>query len=301
MGAGTTAASTDARVDGRDRGCDAALLLLPLGGVVGVLARRRVDDAAFRACYRWVTALISVVRGFLTGWVFRGSPTALATSALVAATELLRSRLLVAVTGGPEGPVAGFAAHSNTTYWSLPAAAVLVGDVGVAPVTLYEMATAPRVGPAIRRMQTGAAVPSRPWCARCRSQPRPRRRRRRDHRCLCRSAHVGGPRPPPARRPRRCARRAVPRAVAARRPASVALRAAAKVVAVRAVVLPLPLVVAVVAGLHVPLAVWLLATGLAPFNTVVLAASTGTRPSSRERSCCCPLSDGLCLGVLAAR
>ena len=107
-----------------------SLLLRPLGGVVGVLARRRVDDEVFRAGYRWVTALISVVRGFLAGWVFRGSPTALATLALVAATELVCSRLLVAVTGGPDGPVAGYAAHSNTTYWSLPTAAVLVGDAG---------------------------------------------------------------------------------------------------------------------------------------------------------------------------
>ncbi len=86
------------------------------------------------------------------------------------------------------------------------------------------------------------------------------------------------------------------------RPAPVALRAGAKVVAVRAVVLPLPLVVAVVAGLHVPLAVWLLVTRLAPFNTVVLARLYGY--STEFPTAVVLLSlvpTGLCIRVLAAR
>ncbi len=253
-----------------------SLLLLPLGGVLGVLARRRVDDAEFRVAYRWVTALIAVARGFFAGWVFRASPSALATLALVAATELLCSRLLAAVTGGRNGPVAGFAAHSNTTYWSLPAAAVLVGDVGVALVTLYEMATAPRVGPAIRRLQRGAAVPAPTG----------------GHVLDLSPVLVGvlgmvvGVFAAP---PTWAGDVLLPLGILAgvlggvffglslhvQRPTAPALRAAATVVAVRAAVLPLPLAVAAVAGLHVPMSAWLLVTGLAPFNTVVLARLYG--------------------------
>ncbi len=279
-----------------------SLLLLPLGGVVGVLARRRVDDAAFRAGYRWMTALIAVVRGFLAGWIFRGSPSALAALALVAATELLCAALLCAVTGGRDGPVAGFAAHSNTTYWSLPAAAVLVGDVGVALVTLYEMVTAPRVGPSIRRLQTAAGVPA-PAGARA----------------LDLSPVLVGALGMTAglfvAPPTWAGDVLLPLGVLAGvlgglffglalhvvTPAPPALRTAAKVVALRAVVLPLPLLVAALAGLHVPLSVWLLVTGLAPFNTVVLARLYGY--STEFATAVVLLSvvpTTLCVGVLAA-
>jgi hypothetical protein len=59
------------------------------------------------------------------------------------------------------------------------------------------------------------------------------------------------------------------------RPDGPVLRAAAVVVPVRTAMLPLPLAVAWAAGLDVPAAAWLLATGLAPFNTVVLARLYG--------------------------
>ncbi len=254
----------------------ASLVLLTIGALTGVALRGRVHDAAFRGLYRGFTASVTLVRGFLAGWVFTASANALVALGVAAVAEIACSRLLARVAGPRTGPVAGFAAHSNTTYWSLPAAALTAGAAGVALVTVYDMLAAPRVGPALRRLQRSAPV----------AGPRL------GHAVDLTPVFVGAlglgagavVAAPPWAEPLLVPLAVVAGAVGAAFfglslhlawPARPVVRAAAVVVAVRTAVLPVPLALASAAGLEVPATTWLLVTGLAPFNTVVLSRLYG--------------------------
>jgi predicted permease len=238
--------------------------------------RRRVSDQGFRLFYRRVLVALTLVRGCLAGWVFQGVLQMIAVIAVVAGSEVLCASVLARAGPGGHRPLAGFAGHSNTGYWGLPLAAVLFGPTGIAFVSIYEMLAAPRVAPAMRRLQRHARVATTglqrttdlspvaaalvglgartvltpfPWAARA----------------LLPLAVVAGALGAvsfglsvPAGRP---VREHVPRASA--------------VVALRAVLLPAPLLGFALLGFYVPAVAWLVVTGLAPFNTVILARLYG--------------------------
>jgi predicted permease len=252
------------------------LLFLPLGVIVGLAIRRRVSEQVFRLLFRRVLVTLTLVRGCLAGWVFPGALSTIGVIAVVAGSEVLCAYVLARAGPCRHRPVAGFAAHSNTGYWSLPLATVLFGPAGVAFVSVYEMLAAPRVAPAIRRLQRQAPTPTSAA-----------------ERTTDLSPVVAGllglgvravvPPSPGA------ARVLLPLAVAggavgavsfglsipARRPVARYLTPASAVVAVRAVLLPAPLLVLALLGLYVPAVAWVVVTGLAPFNTVVLGRLYG--------------------------
>ncbi|GAA1823036.1 hypothetical protein HC028_15515 [Planosporangium flavigriseum] len=252
------------------------LLLLPLGALIGLAIRGHVTDRTFRHVFRRVLVALAVVRGCLAGWMFQGSLQMIGIIAVVAGSEILCARVLAAV--GPSGhrPVAGFAGHSNTTYWSLPVATVVFGSAGVAFVTVYEMLTAPRVSPAIRRLQRHAPVATTLGQRSTDLSP-------------VVAALVGlGVRAVTA--PSSWAATVLlPLAVAvgafgaitfglavpAGRPVRRHLARASAVVVTRTLLLPAPLLVLALLGLSVPTVAWVVVTGLAPFNTVVLARLYG--------------------------
>jgi hypothetical protein len=196
--------------------------------------------------------------------------------AVVAGSEVLCARVLAAV--GPSGhrPLAGFAGHSNTTYWSLPVGAVLFGSTGVAFVTVYEMLAAPRLAPAIRRLQHHAPVAT--TAAQRSTDLSP-----------VVAALLGLGAQAVLTPSSWAAGVLLPLAVAAGVLGGVTfglsiptgglshdhLARASAVVAARALLLPAPLLVLALLGLYVPAVAWVVVTGLAPFNTVILARLYG--------------------------
>jgi predicted permease len=252
------------------------LLFLPLGVIVGLAVRRRVSDQIFRLLFRRVLVTITLVRGCLAGWAFQGVMHMIGVIAVVAGSEVLCAYVLARA--GPLGhrPVAGFAAHSNTGYWALPLAAVMFGSAGVTFVTVYEMLAAPRVAPAVRRLQRHARAAT--TAAERTTDLSP-----------VAAALLGlGARTVVTPSPW-AVRVLLPLAVAAgavgaisfglsipaRRPVKEHVAAASAVVAVRAVLLPAPLLIFAVLGLYVPAVAWVVVTGLTPFNTVVLGRLYG--------------------------
>jgi hypothetical protein len=252
------------------------LLLLPLGAIIGLAVRGHVTDRAFRLVYRRVLVVLALVRGCLAGWVFQGTLHMIGVIAVVAGSELLCARVLGAV--GPPGhrPVAGFAGHSNTTYWSLPVATLLFGSAGVAFVTVYEMLTAPRVAPAIRRLQRHAPAATTTGQRSTDLSP-------------VVAALVGLGARAVVTPSSWAATMLLPLAVAVGAIGAVSfglsiptggpvrrhLARAWAVVAARALLLPAPLLVLALLGLYVPAVAWVVVTGLAPFNTVILARLYG--------------------------
>jgi hypothetical protein len=252
------------------------LLLLPLGAVIGLAVRRRITDRLFRLVYRRILVTLALVRGCLAGWVFQGTLHMIGVIAVVAGSEVLCAHVLAAV--GPSGhrPLSGFAGHSNTTYWSLPAAALLFGSGGVAFVTVYEMLAAPRLAPAIRRLQRHAPVATTAGERSTDLSP-------------AAAALLGlGARTVMA--PSSWAAAVLlPLAVTAGvlggvtfglsiptgGPVRDHLARASAVVTGRALLLPAPLLLLALLGLYVPAVAWVVVTGLAPFNTVILARLYG--------------------------
>jgi hypothetical protein len=252
------------------------LLLLPLGAIIGLAVRGHVTDRIFRLVYRRVLVALTLVRGCLAGWVFQGTLHMVGVIAVVAGSEVLCAHVLAA--HGPSGhrPLAGFAGHSNTTYWSLPVAAVLFGSAGVAFVTVYEMLAAPRLAPALRRVQRHAPVDT--TAAQRSTDLSP---------VVAALLGLGG----------RAVMAPSSWAAGVLLPLAVVggvlggvtfglsipngglihdhiVRASA-VVAARTLLLPAPLLVLALLGLYVPAVAWVVVTGLAPFSTVILARLYG--------------------------
>jgi hypothetical protein len=252
------------------------LLLLPVGAIIGLAARGRVSDRFFRLVYRRVLVVLTVVRGCLAGWVFQGTLQMIGLIAVVAGSEILCARVLAAV--GPAGhrPLAGFAGHSNTTYWSLPVGAVLFGPAGVAFVTVYEMLAAPRLAPALRRLQRHAPVTTTP--GQCGGDLSPLV-------AVLFGLGMGAVLTPWSW----AAGVLLPLAVAGGVLGGIVfglsvpaggthrdhLARGSAVVTARALLLPAPLLVLALFGVSVPAVAWVVVTGLAPFSTVILARLYG--------------------------
>jgi hypothetical protein len=254
----------------------ALLLLLPVGAIIGLAARGHVTDRLFRLVYRRVLVVLTVVRGCLAGWVFQGTLHMVGVIAVVAGSEVLCARVLAV--RGPCGhrPVAGFAGHSNTTYWSLPIAAVLFGPAGVGFVTVYEMLAAPRLAPAIRRLQRYAPAATTVGQRSTDLSPAVATLLGLGARAvLAPSAWAAAALLPLAVAAGVLGGVTFGLSVPSGQPIRGHLTTAAPVVAARALLLPAPLLAYALLGLSVPAMAWAVVTGLAPFNTVILARLYG--------------------------
>jgi predicted permease len=244
--------------------------------VVGLAARRRVSDQVFRLFYRRVLVTLTFIRGCLVGWVFHGAMRMVGVIAVVAASEVLCAYVLARAGPHRHRPLAGFAGHSNTGYWGLPVGAVMFGSAGVVFVTLYEMLAAPRVAPAMRRLQRHAPVATTAAERSTDLSPVVAALLGLGARAVMTpSSWAAGALLPLAVAGGAVGAVSFGLSVPTRPPGKEHVARASAVVAVRAVLLPAPLLLFALLGLCVPAVAWVVVTGLAPFNTVILARLYG--------------------------
>jgi predicted permease len=131
------------------------------GFALGLAVRGRLQRH-FATVFRITTAAGVAVVAFLAGWSFEGHA-----EGIVALGVLLGAQVAVVSLGAwlfrasRDGPLLSFALYGNPGFWSVPITGAIFGARAAVVLAAYDMLTQPRVMAALRFMRARAPTPQR--------------------------------------------------------------------------------------------------------------------------------------------